>query len=229
MKAEARPRQLAQEVLVALRPRAGDQPDVHRHLGHAHRRIAPEQALVLELAQQQSALGGHTSQQCGDVDLGEDEADLALRPIDVEGPPQHDDHPLGELDALLGEPVPQRRPRAAPALDLERRLAPAGSGPGRGSLVAGVDEVHVEMARAMVRDVLDLAAHPELPAAGEGRVQCALDLLVEAADGEDPAAPAGLGVGGGRADPKQTGAEPRDRRADVRRPASSTPYRGAVR
>ena len=46
----------------------------------------------------------------------------------------------------------------------------------------------------MVRDVLDLAPHPQLAAAGEGRVQCVLDLLVEAADGEDPAAPAGLGV-----------------------------------
>ena len=206
---------------------------MHRHLGHAHRRVAPEQALGLELAQQLGPLGGHPPQEGGDVDLGEDEADLALGSIQVERAPQHDDHALGQLDALLGQRVPQRRPRAAPALDVEGGHATPGRRPGRRTLVAGVHQVHVEMARPVVREVLDLAAHPELAAPGEGRVQRALDLLVEAADGEDPAAPARARRRGRdpgwRAVPRQAGAEPRDRRADGHRPASSTPYRGAAR
>ena len=56
------------------------------------------------------------------------------------------------------------------------------------------------MTRPVVRDVLDFAAHPQVAVPGEGRAECALDLLVEAADGEDPAPGAGLvpGVGVGR-------------------------------
>ena len=189
VEAEARARQLAEEVLVALGPRAGDQPDVQRDLGHAAATaLRREQALGLERAQQLGPLGGHAPQQRGDVDLGEDEADLALGPVEVERAPQHDDHPLGELDALLGQPVPQRRPRAAPALDVERGHAAPGAGAAGAPSSSGSTRSHVEVARAVVRDVLDLAAHPELAVAGKGRVQCALDLLVEAADGEDPAA-----------------------------------------
>ena len=49
----------------------------------------------------------------------------------------------------------------------------------------------------MVRDVLDLAPDPEVAVPGEGLVERALDLLVEAADGEDPAAGrSGLGPAG---------------------------------
>ena len=47
----------------------------------------------------------------------------------------------------------------------------------------------------MVRDVLDLPPHPQVAVPGKGRAQCALDLLVEAADGEDPAALPGVPLG----------------------------------
>ena len=155
--------------------------------------LRAEQALGLERAQQPGALGGHVPQQRGDVDLDEDEADLALGPVEVERAAQHHDHPLGELDALLGQPVAQRGPRAAPALHVERGLATAGPRPGA-AVVVGVDQVQVEMARAVVRDVLDLPAHPQGPVPGEGPAERALDLLVEAADGEDAAPPARLGA-----------------------------------
>ena len=160
--AEAEPgaRELAHEVLEPLGPGAGDQTDVHRQVGHAQRGVTPEQTLGLELAQQLGSLCGHAPEEGGDIDLGEDEADLALGSIQVERAPQDDDHSLGELDALLGEVVAQRRPRTAPALDLERGLAAPGSLPGRG-LVAGVHQVHVEVARPVVGQMLDLAAHPQ--------------------------------------------------------------------
>ena len=49
---EARPRQLAEEVLAALGPGTGDQADVQRHLGHRQSGVAPQQSLGLERAQQ---------------------------------------------------------------------------------------------------------------------------------------------------------------------------------
>ena len=49
----------------------------------------------------------------------------------------------------------------------------------------------------MVRDVLDLPADPQVPVPGEGGPQRVLDLLVEAADGEDAAALLGVRVGRG--------------------------------
>ena len=185
--AEARPRELAEEVLASLGARAGDQPDVQRDLRHGQRGVAPQQSLGLERAQQLGPLRGQTPEQRGDVDLGEDEADLALGPVEVERAAQDHDHPLGELDALLGQPVAQRRPRAAPALHVERghaAAAPVAPGP----VVLGVDQAQIEMARAVVRDVLDLAADPEVAVPGKGLVERTLDLLVEAADGVDPTA-----------------------------------------
>ncbi len=169
---------------------------MHGRVGHRQRGVAPEETLGLEGAQQLGALGRHSAEQRGDVDLDEDEADLALGSIQVERAPQHHHHPLGELDALLGQVVAQRRPRAAPALDLERGLAAPGPWTRR-RLVPGVHQVQVEMARPVVREVLDLAAHPQRAVPWQGAAQRTLDLVVEAADGEDPAAPAGLGPGGG--------------------------------
>ncbi len=120
--AEAEPRagELTEEVLTALGAGAGDQAHVHGEVGHAERTVAPEQPLGLEGAEQPGALGGHAPQQRGHVDLDEDETDLPLGSVQVERAPQHDDHALGQVDALLGQRVAQRRPRAAPALDVER-------------------------------------------------------------------------------------------------------------
>ena len=51
----------------------------------------------------------------------------------------------------------------------------------------GVDQVEVAVTGPrLVRDVLDLAAHPELAAAGERPDQGVLHLAVEVGDGEDP-------------------------------------------
>ena len=124
-------------------------------------------------------LRGHPPEQRGDVDLGQDEADLALGPVEVERAAQDHHHPLGELDALLGQRVPQGRPGAAPALHVQRgHAAPAPVAAGDRSS-SGSTRLHVEVARAVVRDVLDLAADPEVPVAGKGPVQGALDLVVE--------------------------------------------------
>ncbi len=51
--------------------------------------------------------------------------------------------------------------------------------------VVGVDQIEVEVARTVVRYVLDLAPHPQMPAAGEGLGQRRLDLVVESADRKD--------------------------------------------
>ena len=101
---------------------------------------------------------------------------------------------------------------------------------GAAALVVRVDQVQIEVPRAMVREVLDLAAHPQLAVAGEGRAQRGLDLLVEPTDGEDPGgrrrSAAGRVRRSGAAASERV--EPRDRRADGRRRTSSTPYRGAA-
>ena len=101
--------------------------------------VSPQQALRLERAQEQRPLGGETAQQRGDVDLGEDEADLALGPVEVERAAQDHHHALGELDALLGQAVAQRRPGTAPALHVQRRHAAAATVPPR-PVVLGIDQ-----------------------------------------------------------------------------------------
>ena len=50
----------------------------------------------------------------------------------------------------------------------------------------------------MIRHVLDLPPHPEVPISGKGQVERSFDLLVDATDGVDPSAvpdllPAGRG------------------------------------
>ena len=157
--------------------------------------MRPSSPSASSVAQQPGALGGHAPQQRGHVDLDEDETDLPLGSVQVERAPQDDDHALGQVDALLGQRVAQRRPRAAPALDVERGHTATGPGRLRRPVVAGFDQAHVEVAGAVVRDVLDLPAHPQVAVPGEGRAQRALDLLVEAADGEDPAALPGVPLG----------------------------------
>ncbi len=193
--AELRAGQLAQEVVVALGPGAGDQPDMQRDLRHGERGVAPEQVLGLELAQKLGALGGQTPQQGRDVDLGQDEADLSLGAVEIERAAQDHDHPLRELDALLGQPVTQRRPGTTPALDVEGGDAPAGPVSPRPVLFV-VDQVQEEVARAVVREVGDLAAHPHVAVAWEGLGQGAVDLLVEVPDRKDTGPTGGLrGVG----------------------------------
>ena len=68
----------------------------------------------------------------------------------------------------------------------------------RRAVVLGVDQAQVEVARAVVRDVLDLAPDPEMPVPGKGLVERAFDLLVDAPDGVDAAAVLGLGPAAAR-------------------------------
>ena len=194
---EPRSHQLAEEVLAPLGAGAGHQPDVQRDLGQRQRGVAPQEALGLERVEQLRPLRGQAPEQRGHVDFGQDEADFALGPVEVERAPQDHHHPLGELDALLGQAVPEGCPRAAPALHVERGHATPGA-IAPATLVLGVDQAHIEVARAMVGHVLDLAADPEVAVAGKGRVEGAFDLLIDAADGMDPPAvlrlvPAGRG------------------------------------
>ncbi len=145
-----------------------------------------QQPLGLERAQELGPLRGEAPEQCRDVDLGEDEADLALGPVEVERAAQDHDHPLRELDALLGQPVAQGRPGAAPTLHVERghpATAPVAPGP----VVLGVDQAHVEMARAVVRDVLDLAPDPEVALPRKSLVERTFNLVEDTADRVDPA------------------------------------------
>ena len=166
---------------------------MQRHFGQGQPRIAAQQALGLERAQELRPLRGEAPQQRGHVHLGEDEADLALGPVEVERAAQDHHHPLGELNPLLGQPVAQGRPGAAPALHVERGH-PAAAPVTPGTVVLGIDQAHVEMARAVVRDVLDLPPDPEMAVPGEGLVERALDLLVDTADRVDPAAVLRLGT-----------------------------------
>ena len=129
---------------------------------------------------------GDAAEQGGDVDVGEDEAELALGPIQIERAPQHDDHALGELDALFPQRVAQRDPRRAPALDLERRLAAPAAGAAGSGVLVGIDQIEVEMAGAVVGDVLDFAADPQVPAPGEGLGERRLDLVVETRNERTP-------------------------------------------
>ena len=119
MEPEARARELAEEVRTSLGTRAGDQADVERDVRQGKTPIALQQSLGLERLEQLGPFRGQLSEQRGDVDLGQDQADFALGPVEVERPPQDHDHPLGQLNALLGQSMPQRRPRAAPALHVE--------------------------------------------------------------------------------------------------------------
>ena len=144
-KGKTRTLELSQEVPTAFRTPAGNQPDMQRDVGHRQRDVAPKQALGLQRAQQQRTLRGKTTQQRGDVDLGQDEADFALGPVEVERTAQDHDHALGELNALLGQPVPQGRPRTAPTLDVQRRhAATAPVAPGR--IIVRVDQAQVQVA-----------------------------------------------------------------------------------
>ena len=158
-------------------------------------RIAPEQPLGIERLEQLRPTRRQLAEQRGDVHLGQDEADLALGPVEVERAPQDHHHPLRELDALLGQPVPERGPRTAPALDVEGGHA-AAAPVTPGDVVLGVDEAHEEVARPVIRDVLDFASDPEVAVTGKGLVERTLDLLVDATDGVDPAAVLRLGPAG---------------------------------
>ncbi len=85
---ETRTRQLTQEVLIALGPGTGHQPHPERHLGHGERRVATQQPFGLELPQELCALRRQAAQQRGHVELGEDEADFALRTVEIDRSPQ---------------------------------------------------------------------------------------------------------------------------------------------
>ena len=70
-------------------------------------------------------LHGQPAQQRRDVELGEDEADLPFGTVEIDRPPQDDDHALGQGDPRLGQGSPHRCPGALPALDLQGGCAPA--------------------------------------------------------------------------------------------------------
>ena len=184
LETEPRLRETAEEVAVALGPRAGHQPDAQGRIGQRQGGVAPQQALLLELAQQPRPLRRQPAQEGGDVDFGQNQADLSLGAIEVDAAAQDHDHPLGQLDPLLGQRVAERRPRRAPALHAQRGHAPTATRAGRAVFV-GVDQVQVEVARAVVGEVADLAADPELAGAGKGPGEGGLHLVVEGADGED--------------------------------------------
>ena len=163
---EPRTGELPEEVLTTLGTRAGDQADVQRDGGQRHGRVAPEQPLGVECLEQLRSLRRQLTEQRGDVDLGEHEADFALGPVEIERAAQDHHHPLGELDALLGEAVPERRPRAPPALHVERgHAAPAPVPPG--DLVLGVDQAQVEVARPVVRHAAGSRRGPRGGGCGE--------------------------------------------------------------
>ena len=188
---EPRSGELTEEVRTPLGTGTGHEPDMQWDLGQRQRGVAPEQALGLEGMEQLCPLRGQAPEQRGHVDLGQDQADLSLGPVELERPTQDHHHALGQLDALLGQAVPERRPRTAPARHVEGGHATAGA-VAPGALVLGVDQAHVEVARTMVRHGLDFSADPEVPIPGKSLVERAFDLLVDATDGVD--APALLRV-----------------------------------
>ena len=183
---EPRARELPEEVRASLGARAGNQADVERDLGQGKTRIALEQSFGVERLEQLGSFRRQLPEQSGDVDLGQDEAEFALGPVEIERAPQDHHHALGQLDALLGQTVAQRCPRAAPALHAERGHATAGAVTPSATLVLGVDQAQVEVTRAMVRDVLNFATDPEMAVPRKGQVERTFDLLVDATDGVDP-------------------------------------------
>jgi hypothetical protein len=192
---EPRSHQLAEEVLTPLGAGAGHQSDVERHLRQGTSGVAAEQPLAFQLGEQLRPLCSQPTQQRRDVDLGQDEAQLALGPVEIERSSEDHHHALRQLDALLGQAVPQRSPRTAPALHVERGDATPGAIPA-GAFVLGVDQAQVEVARAMIRHLADFAADPKVAVPGKGLVQCAFDLLVDAADGMNPSSVLPLLPGG---------------------------------
>ncbi len=188
-KSETRSPQLTQEIAAALGLGARHETHVQDHVGQRNAGVATQQPFGLELAEQLGPLRGHPAEQRGHVDVGQGQAELTPGSIQIERSPQHHHHALGELDALLGQRVPQRRPRGAPTLDLEHRLAALRRRPAppttRRRLLLGFHQVQVQMPRPVVRQVLDLPAHPQVPAPGEGLGQRRLDLVIKAADRED--------------------------------------------
>ena len=82
-------------------PGLATSPTCKRDLGQRDRRVGAQQALGLEGAQQLGPLGGQAAEEGGDVDVGEDEADLAFGPVEVERAAQDHHHPLRQLDPGL--------------------------------------------------------------------------------------------------------------------------------
>ena len=194
MEPEPRAGELAEKVVVALGPGTGDQSHAQGHCRQRQRGIPAQQPLFLQPAQELGPLGGDAPKQCGDVNLDEDQADLALRPVEIQRAPQHHDHSFGELDALLGQPVPQRCPRAPPALHVQGGHAAPGTQAGGAALLLGVDEAEVEVPRAVVGEVGDLAAHPQVAVPRESLAEGTFDLLVQPSDGQHPVPLAGIGL-----------------------------------
>ena len=87
--------------------------------GTGNAALAPSRPSVSRVRNNWARWAASRAKDGGDVDLGEDEADLALGPVQIEGAAQDDHHALRQLDARLGQRVPQRRPRGAPAFDVQ--------------------------------------------------------------------------------------------------------------
>ena len=90
----------------------------------------------------------------------------------------------------LRQRVTQGGPRGAPALHVQRGHAAPAPRPRATGAVVGVGQLQVEVARAVIGEMVDLTADPELAGAREGPGQGVLDLLVETPDRED----IGMGV-----------------------------------
>ena len=133
-----------------LGTRTGDQADVERDLGQGKTRIALQQSFGVERLEQLGSFRRQLPEQRGDVDLSQDEAELALGPVEIERAPEDHHHALGQLNTLLGQTVPKGCPRAAPALHAERGHAAAGAVPPAATLVLGVDQAQVEVTRPMI-------------------------------------------------------------------------------
>ena len=89
-----------------------------------------------------------------DVELGDDEAELAARGVEVDVAPDADDGALGKVEPGRAQRRLEGSPRRAPALRLQRRRVAPGD--------ARVDEVEVAVSRAVVGELLDLAEDPDL-------------------------------------------------------------------
>jgi hypothetical protein len=171
----------------------GHEPHPQRHLGDRQGGVPAEQTLRLELAEKLGALCGQPTQKGRDVELGEDEADFALRTVKVDRAPQHDHHAFGEGNPVLGQGALHRQPRALPTLDLEGRR-PTAPGERTSATFVRVHEIEVAVAGAtgLVRETVDLAPHPERALSRKSRGQRRLHLVVEGADGKHPSAVAFL-------------------------------------
>ncbi len=113
--------ELAQEVPIALGAGTGHQPDPEGHRRNGQGPVAIEEALVGQCLDDAGSLGGQLAQQCIGIELGEDEADVAPRLVQLHLAPDPDDQTGLQGDAQLVERGADPRPSARPAHHLQDR------------------------------------------------------------------------------------------------------------